>query len=624
MTRAGITRASMRLSAAVLGVALAGVAVPATGTESTLVELDARLVQLAADAADEYQAELDVQTGVEVGGTLVELPAGLGPLPGRTGDPVELTVAVDEPAPVREILAELVAPDAIPTTTEIVSAVSSPSAAAATTDHAAAVTGTHVLTVLPVQWGGTDGQTQASLTALADTAGQYWSEQSGGRLQFGLDVRDWAQITDPGSCDAMALMAAAKAAHGVTTLAPGQHVVVYFPERSDCSWAGYASIGGSSIWLNGVVLADVLAHELGHNLGLGHANTVRCVTATGAVPLLVPFGSCQTTEYGDWADVMGIGMALTTGNLNTALADHLGWVVSSQPPLGATTTVTLAPLATTTALRAVRIPVSGGTLYVDYRPATGRDVRMPGWAGVQVHLQTVHPLYGYPTSYLVDMSAADAPTFTAPSLDVGQVWSVPGADQAVTLAAEGVTARVTVAPPSDVSEISDYVIRVYQDLFGRAPDTGGLSTWTMALTGGTPRVAVANAITGSTEYRSRLIQESYAHYLSRTAEPAGLTYWLAQMQVGRTISQMEAGFLASDEYFQRSGGSVAGWVSELYGHVLGRTPSASEVSYWVQQERYRGRFAVAEGFLVSTEHLTTVVAGYYQNLLGREIDPVGR
>ncbi len=30
------------------------------------------------------------------------------------------------------------------------------------------------------------------------------------------------------------------------------------------------------------------------------------------------------------------------------------------------------------------------------------------------------------------------------------------------------------------------------------------------------------------------------------------------------------------------------------------------------------------GFLISTEHLTTVVDGYYVELLGRHIDPSGR
>ena len=35
------------------------------------------------------------------------------------------------------------------------------------------------------------------------------------------------------------------------------------------------------------------------------------------------------------------------------------------------------------------------------------------------------------------------------------------------------------------------------------------------------------------------------------------------------------------------------------------------------------RYSVGMGFLISTEHLRTVVDGHYQHLLGRGIDPTG-
>jgi hypothetical protein len=65
-------------------------------------------------------------------------------------------------------------------------------------------------------------------------------------------------------------------------------------------------------------------------------------------------------------------------------------------------------------------------------------------------------------------------------------------------------------------------------------------------------------------------------------------------------------------------------VTRLYQHVLGRTPSAPEVSFWVGQQAQYGRSHVAQGFLLSTEHLTTVIDGYYHDLLRRGIDPSGR
>jgi hypothetical protein len=170
-----------------------------------------------------------------------------------------------------------------------------------------------------------------------------------------------------------------------------------------------------------------------------------------------------------------------------------------------------------------------------------------------------------------------------------------------------------------------YVTRVYSDLFNRAPDPGGLATWTMALNRGTPRVAVANAITYSTEYRSKLITGSYDHYLDRTPDPSGLASWLAAMGRGMTVEQMESGFIASPEFYKKAGSTDAKWVTKLYADVLNRPAAPSEVAGWTANLRAgTRRDQVAIGFLLSTERLTTVVDGYYRHLLGRGIDPSGQ
>jgi len=180
-----------------------------------------------------------------------------------------------------------------------------------------------------------------------------------------------------------------------------------------------------------------------------------------------------------------------------------------------------------------------------------------------------------------------------------------------------------VAVPSE-SSISRYVTRVYQDLFNRGPDPSGLRTWTTALNNGTPRVAVANAITSSTEYRSGLIAGAYREFLGREPEPEGRDNWLAAMAGGMTIQTLESGFLASPEYYFQSGSTDAGWVRRLYQHVLNREAAESEVQGWVSvlAQGY-SRHGVAMGFVLSTERLTTVVNGYYQDFLGRDIDPSG-
>ena len=138
-------------------------------------------------------------------------------------------------------------------------------------------------------------------------------------------------------------------------------------------------------------------------------------------------------------------------------------------------------------------------------------------------------------------------------------------------------------------------------------------------------MAVANSITYSTEYRSRLITGSYQQYLGRGPDGPGLAQWLVLMNRGLTIEQMERGFLASDEYFGRAGGTPRGWITALYRDVLDRVPSASETSAWTNVlAGGTNRASVALGFLLSSEHLGSVVNDQYTSLLRRSIDSSGR
>jgi hypothetical protein len=191
----------------------------------------------------------------------------------------------------------------------------------------------------------------------------------------------------------------------------------------------------------------------------------------------------------------------------------------------------------------------------------------------------------------------------------------------------GITTNVPLRAdvPSSAAAVEAYITQVYQDLFHRAPDASGLATWSGLLMSGTPYGQVANGITYSDEYRSGLIQASYQQYLGRAAEPAGLAGWLGEMRAGLHIEQMQAGFISSPEFYARYGSTDRGWITGLYQTVLGRDPGSSEVDSWqVRLGAGDSRYQVSLGFLYSTEHLTTVVDGYYIDLLGRHIDPSGQ
>lgn len=593
-----------------LGAGLVAGALPATAdAPDGPTSASGTLLQLVVESQTEHGDDpLGLQSAVLVGDQVLAVPGD--PVEAPSGTPVQVTL---DPA----------TPSSATVTSVDVRA--GAQAQAATT--AAAASGAHTLTVVPAYWTSPDVST-GTLASVATTAAQYWQEQTGGRVTMGVSVQPWVSITAPSSCsssEVTGIMTRALAASGVAAPTSTSHVLVYFPPYGGCSWAGQASIGGGAVWVNGSTYVDVFAHELGHNLGLGHAKTATC-TSGARVALAPSLTQCSVSEYGDYADVMGIGMSLTTGNLNSAMADYLGLVVADRPGAGAYRTDTLAPLSAFASLRAIALPTSLGTVYVDYRPATGRDVRVPSWAGVQVHLRVLNPVYGYPETYLLDMSPSTPTPFTSPQLGAGASWDIPGSGLSIrTASVSGGSAQVTVYPTAtgDPAVVS-YITRVYLSLFGRGVDPTGLATWTSQLANGTPRVAVADAITGSQEYRAGLIRRAYQDFLLRGPDAAGLQSWLDEMARGMTIQQMEGGFVGSPEYYQRSGGTDAAWVQAMYRDVLGRSASPGEISSWVATiSQGVSRYSVAMGFLLSTERLATRVDEQYLHLLGRHIDPQG-
>jgi hypothetical protein len=85
-----------------------------------------------------------------------------------------------------------------------------------------------------------------------------------------------------------------------------RYLVILAPEAG-CIWVGRAltgtlNPGGGVLTLQNTASAFVIAHELGHTLGLGHSNFLRCDSGKSDGP----WGSdCKALEYGGSVDVMG-------------------------------------------------------------------------------------------------------------------------------------------------------------------------------------------------------------------------------------------------------------------------------------------------------------------------------
>lgn len=91
-------------------------------------------------------------------------------------------------------------------------------------------------------------------------------------------------------------------------------------QNSFNGWAGRAYLSWRGVWLNGDFSFEVTAHELGHNIGVGHANFY---DASGSDAT----GSGREYEYGDPFNIMGLR---GKGDFHAPIKRALGWLEDGQ------------------------------------------------------------------------------------------------------------------------------------------------------------------------------------------------------------------------------------------------------------------------------------------------------
>ena len=129
----------------------------------------------------------------------------------------------------------------------------------------------------------------------------------------------------------------------------------------------------------------------------------------------------------------------------------------------------------------------------------------------------------------------------------------------------------------------------YQEFLFRQPDAGGLAFWTQKMEKGLTDEQLQAGFIGAPEYfqlrggntNAGWLVAMYQDLLGRAPDSDGETFWLKQLAGGETRTQVALGFTSSPE-------READWASDLYFHYLDRAPSPSESAQVVSEITQQG------------------------------------
>ena len=269
----------------------------------------------------------------------------------------------------------------------------------------------------------------------------YYKKNSYGKISLQADVYGWYKIPISSTCVySTVLTESIKIADKAIDFRKYSRIVVVAPFKN-CDWYGVSSPGKILVLTNeGAINTSVawiasgpfkqqtgikiIAHELGHGFGNGHAKSIDCQS----VSITKTFQGCTFNEYGDVYDVMGQG---SLGHFNAPHKEVVGWLnESSIMKVTQSGTYKINTLESSVGIRAIKIQREPedrayNYMYLEYRQPLNYDnnfakkvPRTDVYDGALIHVGTSSTL-------LVDASPVDTNDVYKSVLKLGSILIDP-------------------------------------------------------------------------------------------------------------------------------------------------------------------------------------------------------